>query len=148
LSAPDLPTGDLPAEWLQNLHVSTILLQTRFVWTGAVWRRLCTEVCGTGTGSDVCGPGPHVRCSGSGSDVCGPGPHVRRSCPHVRRSGSHVCGSGSDVCRSRSGEVLCSSCSRSGSGQVLRHSRSGEVLRHRLELQHRLQQRLPEDVLC
>jgi hypothetical protein len=147
LSAPDLPTGDLPAEWLQNLHVSTSLLQTQFLWTVAVRRRLCSQVCGSGSGSDLCGSGSDVRCSGSGSDVCGTCPHVRRSGSHVRRSGSDLCGSGPHMCRSRSGEVLCASCSRSCSGQVLRRSRPGEVLRYGLVLQHRLQQRLPEDLL-
>lgn len=137
----------------ESLHVSTVLLQTQLLWTVAVWRRLCSEVCGSG--SDVCGSRPHVR--GSRSDLCGSGsgPHVCGTCPHVRRSGSDLCGPGSDVCGSgphvcgsRSGEVLCSSCSRPGSGQVLRCSCRREVLRHGLVLQHRLQQRLPEDVLC
>ena len=143
-----LPPGDLPADMPESLHVSTVLLQTRFVRPVALWRRVRTEVCGTGSGSDVCGSCPHVCGTGSGPDVCGSGSDVCGSCPHVRGSGSDVCGSGPHLCGSRSGEVLCASCSRPGSGQVLRRARCREVLRHRLVLQHRLQQRLPEDVLC
>lgn len=130
-----LPPGDLPAGMPESLHLPAVVLQAQLLQHSPEWWMRPQSV--WSCGGFLCGSGSGGVCPGAG-DVCGSGP--RGLC-----SGGCGLRSGAGHLRSARSGCLCSrgSCS----GKVLRHGPGPGEMRNDW-LQQRLQQWLPEVVLC